>query len=203
VRAAPRQRRAQLDVSWLPAEGVKSDVSAGHRGGRGVLRDADRRRPFRAWLAQIPAGCVRWDAGALYIRRKQRRRADRVGTVDGTTIIPLSDYYGRIRWTRTTAGADPGDELDGETVPHTQQVIQGIAVVWLTAEDLIYVPLTRAGEGQYGLAAAGEDLSDRQHGRCASDAFSELLHRRQPAGGLMEAPPDMSDPAQLQEWQDV
>ncbi len=192
-----------LDVSWLPADGVKTDVSADIEAAEAFFLCPDRRRPFRTWLAQWLQDVFRWDAGALYIRRNNAGDPIALEVVDGTTVIPLTDYFGRVPMDEDDAGADPGDELDGEMVPAYAQVIMGMPWTWLAAEDLIYQPLNPVPESQYGLAplekvmlTGNTDVRFQMH-------FLEAFTDSSMPAGLMEAPPDMSDPAQLQEWQDV
>jgi SPP1 gp7 family putative phage head morphogenesis protein len=192
-----------LDISWLPADGVKSDVSADIDAAKAFFLCPDRRRPFRTWLAQWLQDIFRWDAGALYIRRNRKGDPIALETVDGTTILPLADYYGRIPMDEHDDDSRPGDELDGDMVPAYMQVIQGMPWDWLTAEDLIYQPLNPVPESQYGLAALEKILlSGNTDVRFQMHFLNYFTDGTLPAG-LMEAPPDMSDPAQVQEWQDT
>lgn len=192
-----------LDISWLPADGVKTDVSAEIEAAEAFFLMPDRRRPFRAWLGMYLQDVFRWDAGALYIRRNMKGDPIALETVDGTTIIPLADYYGRVPMDEHDDDSAPGEFLDGDVVPAYQQVIQGMPWDWLTAEDMIYQPLNPVPESQFGLAPLEKILLTGNTDVRFQMHFLEAFTDGSMPAGLMEAPPDMSDPAQLQEWQDT
>lgn len=192
-----------LDSSWLPAKGVKTDVSADIDAAEAFFALPDRRRPFKAWLGMYLNDVFRWDAGTIYVRRNNGGDPIAVEVTDGTTIIPLADYFGRIPMDETDPDADPGEELDGELVPAYVQAIMGMPWTWLTAEDLIYQPLNPQSESQYGLAPLEKILLTGNTDVRFQLHFLEYFTDGSLPAGLMEAPPDMSDPAQLREWQDT
>src|SRR6185437_7200630 len=122
----------------------------------------------------------------------------------GTSLLPLVDYYGRI-------AADEDDEnppadgmvWPGGDTPAFLQIIQGMPWDWLTADDIIYQALNPLPESQYGqspleavLMAANTDLRFQMH-------FLQYFTEGTLPAGFMEAPQDMSDPAQLAEFQDT
>ncbi len=193
-----------LDISWLPAAGVKTDVTADVDQAKEFFRMPDRRRPFSAWLAMWLYDIMRWDAGALYIRRNNLEEPIALEVVDGTTLIPLTDFYGRVPLDEDDDDIDPDDlEIDGDVVPAFVQIIQGLPWVWLTADDLIYQPLNPVPESLYGLAplekillTANTDIRFQWH-------FLNYFTEGSLPAGFMDAPPDMSDPAQIQMWQEI
>ncbi len=182
---------------------MKTDVSADIEAAEAFFREPDRRRPFRAWLGMYLQDVFGWDAGSIYLRRNNAGDAIALEVVDGTTIIPLADYFGRVPMDENDADAEPGDELDGETVPAYVQEIMGMPWTWLSATDLIYQPLNPVPESQYGLAPLEKILITGNTDVRFQLHFLNFFTDGSLPGGFMEAPPDMSDPAQLQEWQDV
>ena len=194
-----------LDSSWLPADGVKTDVSADVEKAQAFFLKPDRRRPFRNWLAMWLQDVFRWDAGALYVRRNNLGEPIALEVVDGSTVIPLADYYGRLPLDETD-NDEPFDTLDLDAVdivPAYVQIIQGMPWTWLTAEDLIYLPLNPVPESQYGLAPIEKVMMSGNLDVRFQMHFLQYFTSGSLPAGLMEAPADMSDPAQIQQWQEI
>ena len=126
-----------LDWSLVPARGFSGDADAAIDLGMRALEKPDRQTPFAAWLAKWLYDTLAYDAGALY--RLRNRRGDAIGlsVVDGTTIAPLLDYWGRTPQSPAEAYV---------------QYVQGLPWNWLTTDDLIYQPFRPRTNSPYGVA---------------------------------------------------
>ena len=193
-----------LACSWVPADGVKSDVTADVLTAQAFFRKPDRRRPFFLWIAQWLQDIIRWDAGTLYVRRNLNGEPIALEVVDGTTIMPLTDFYGRLPMDEDDATLDLDHlDVDGRVTPAYQQIIQGMPWVWMSADDLIYQPLNPVSNSEYGLAplekvllTANTDIRFQWH-------FLQYFTDGSLPAGFMEAPPDQSSPEQIKQFQQV
>lgn len=191
-----------LDHTWVPLQGIRDDVSEDIAQARQFFEFPDRRQPFRNWLAEWLQDVLRYDAGTLYIRRTEDGTPFALEVVSGDTIIPLVDYYGRIAADEQDDDP-PVDVWDGGDTPSYVQIIQGMPWDWLTADDILYQAWNPLPESQYGLSplesvlmTANTDLRFQWH-------FLQYFTEGTIPAGFMEAPPDMSDPAQIAEWQET
>lgn len=193
-----------LDYSWQPIPGIHDDVSEDMAAAREFFEFPDRRQPFRAWLAEYLQDVLRYDAGSLYVRRSEDNTPIALEVISGETILPLVDYYGRVAADEDNENPPPeGMVWEGGDTPGYMQIVEGLPWVWLTADDLIYQPLNPLPESQYGLSplecvlmTANTDLRFQWH-------FLQYFTEGTIPAGFMEAPPDVSDPAQITEWQEV
>lgn len=192
-----------LDWAWVPLDGVKDNVDSDIEQAQAFFRYPDKRQPFRAWLAEFLQDVLRWDAGCLYVLRTNGGDPLALEVVDGTTIIPLIDFYGRVVQDVDPSGADPDTVWGGTKTPAYTQIIQGLPFDWFAADDILYQPLNPLPESQYGLCAleaimltANTDIRFQWH-------FLQYFTDGTLPAGFMEAPPDMSDPAQISRWQET
>ncbi len=193
-----------LEYTFEALEGVTEDCSADIAKAREFFRMPDKRQPFRQWLAEWLQDVLRYDAGSLYIRRNEAGEPIALEVVDGTTIIPLIDFYGRVAADEDDEDATPGDDLfPGSVTPAFLQIIEGLPWVWLTQDDVIYQPWNPLPNSQYGLSpleavliSANTDLRFQWH-------FLQYFTEGSLPAGFMEAPPDQSDPDSLAEWQET
>ncbi len=163
----------------------------------------DRRQPLRLWLAEWLQDVLRYDAGCLYVRRNEAGEPVALEVVDGTTMIPLIDFYGRIAADEHDATDQPEGGETGAVVPAFMQIIEGLPWDWLALDDIIYLPWNPLPNSQYGLSpleavllSANTDLRFQWH-------FLQYFTEGTLPAGLMEAPPDQSDPDSLREWQET
>lgn len=192
-----------LDYTWLPADGVLQDVSDEVEAAAVFWSLPDRREGLRAFVAEYLQDVLRYDAGCLYLRRDEGGRVIAVEVVDGTTMIPLIDIYGRVPADEDDQHAPPaGQPFPAQVTPAYLQIIEGMPWDWLTADDIVYQPWYPLPNSQYGvsplesvLMTANTDLRFQSH-------FLEYFTRGSLPAGLMEAPPDQSDPDSLREWQE-
>ena len=191
-----------LDYNWEPIPGIKGDVSNEIEQAVEFFYSPDKRQPFRTWLAEWLQDVLRYDAGALHVRRNNGGDPIALEVVDGTTIIPLVDFYGRRPEDET--GDETSEGLfQGEITPAYVQIIEGLPWDWLASSDLLYQPWNPLPDSQYGLApleavllSANTDIRFQWH-------FLQFFTEGTMPAGFMEAPPDMSDPAQIASWQET
>ena len=192
-----------LDFQFIPPQNVLEDATEDLIKAEQFFNSPDKRQPFRAWLAEYLQDVLRYDAGALYIRRNEIGEPIALEVVSGATIIPLIDFFGRPPVDEVDETATPEGIWEGDIVPAYLQIIEGLPWVWLVKEDLIYQPLNPLPESQYGLAPmeavllqANTDIRFQWH-------FLQYFTEGSIPAGFMEAPPDLSDPIQVQEWQET
>ncbi len=192
-----------LDYNWEPIPGIKVDVAEEIEQAIAFFDSPDKRQPFRTWLAEWLQDVLRYDAGALYIRRNEGGDPIALEIVSGTTIIPLVDFYGRRPEDEDDENLSPEGLFGGEIVPAFVQIIEGLPWDWLAADDLLYQPWNPLPDSQYGLApleavllSANTDIRFQWH-------FLQFFTEGSMPAGFMEAPPDMSDPAQITSWQEA
>lgn len=188
-----------LDVSWGPPKNCKDDVDEDIRAAEEFWAYPDRRQPFDCWLAEWLQDVLRYDAGALFIRETEAGDPYAVEVISGETIIPLIDYFGRRP---ADEEPDQDGEIEGHITPAFLQIIEGMPWDWLTSDQMIYQPLWPMPESQYGqcplesiMLSANNDLRFQMH-------FLEYFTGGTLPAGFMEAPQDLSDPAQVQAWQE-
>lgn len=191
-----------LDYNWEPIPGVKTDVSGDIEAAIAFFDSPDKRQPFRNWLHEWLQDVLRYDAGSLYIRQSLGGDPLALEVVSGETIIPLIDYFGR-RPQDEEDDEDTEGLFEGEITPAFLQIIEGMPWDWLAADDLIYQPWNPMPESQYGLApleavllSANTDIRFQWH-------FLQFFTEGTIPAGFMEAPPDMSDPSQIKQWEET
>lgn len=150
------------------------------------MRRPDGRTPYRSWIAKLLADLLRYDAPALWKRRDMLGRPIGLEVVSGTTIAPLLNYQ--------------GNPPEGDA-PAYLQFIKGLPWDWVSQRDMIYLPFNPQPDSPYGWAPiedvvliANEDI------RMTMNLLDYWTEGNIP-GGLMEAPPDVVDPSQVDERQ--
>ncbi|MFF1284296.1 phage portal protein [Streptomyces sp. NPDC058299] len=126
-----------LDWALVPARGFRGDADAAIDIGMQVLAKPDGQNPFPTWLATWLYDILAFDAGTLYRRRNRAGRAIGLSVVDGTTIAPLLDYWGRS---------------PEAPAPAYVQYANGLPWNDLTRRDLVYVPFRPRSNSPYGYA---------------------------------------------------
>jgi SPP1 gp7 family putative phage head morphogenesis protein len=176
-----------MPLMFLPAHGVRGDVSDAIDAARQVLEFPDRELPYEAWLSKWMENAYKFDAAPLYKRRNMNGDVIGLEVLDGTTIMPYIDENGR----RPRAPA-----------PAWYQLIKGQVWNWYTAQDIIYFVRTPQEDSPFGTApmetfllSANTDLRFQWH-------FLQLFTEGSIPGGFVEVPPDVSSPDQVAEWQD-
>ena len=192
-----------LDYQFIPPQNVLEDATEDIQKAEEFFASPDKRQPFRTWLAEYLQDVLRYDAGSLFIRRNEAGDPIALEVISGSTLIPLVDFFGRPPADEDDTNADPEGIWEGDTTPAFVQIIEGLPWVWLTADDIIYQRLNPLPESQYGLAPmeavliqANTDIRFQWH-------FLQFFTEGTIPAGFMEAPPDLSDPIQVQEWQET
>ncbi|HEX7355305.1 MAG TPA: phage portal protein [Mycobacteriales bacterium] len=198
-----------LEYQFVPPMNVQEDATSDVERAETFFRRPDRRQPFRAWLAEYLQDVLRYDAGCLFVQRTEKGEPYALEVVSGPTMIPLIDFFGRVAMDEppsdevTAKIAEAGGSWSGETVPAYLQIIEGMPWVWLTGSEVIYQPWNPLPDSQYGLApleavmlTANTDIRFQWH-------FLQYFTAGTIPAGFMEAPPDLSDPSQVREWQDT
>lgn len=167
--------------------GITSNQDSQIMQAHAAVAKPDGYTPFDSWIAQFLECVLRYDAGAIYRRRNMRGDVIGLEVVDGTTVAPMIDDYGRV--------PEP-------PAPAFVQFANGVPWVWLNRDDLIYLPFRPQADSVYGLPpmefmllTANTDIRFQWH-------FLQYFTEGTVPAGFMEAPPDMSSPDQIQEWQD-
>ena len=198
-----------LDYQFVPPANVAEDATEDIEAAEKFFRYPDRRQPFRAWLAEYLQDVLRYDAGCLYIRRNEGGDPIALEVVSGTTIIPLIDFFGRIAADEDDLGpvadkiAELGGTWDGSVVPSYLQIIMGMPWVWLAADDIIYQPWNPLPDSQYGLAPMEATLLMANTSVRYQWFILQYFTEGTIPAGFMEAPPDLTDINQVNEWQEV
>lgn len=192
-----------LDYDWVPPPGIRDDVSKDIDTARAFFEYPDKAQPFRNWLAEWLQDILRYDAGALYVRRTNAGAPYALEVVTGASLIPLIDFYGRVAADRDDENPPEEGVWPGGDTPGFLQIVQGLPWGWETVDDIIYQPWNPLPESQYGLApleaillSANTDLRFQQH-------FLEYFTAGSLPAGFMEAPIDLSDPAMVAELQET
>ncbi|MFG3287265.1 phage portal protein [Streptomyces sp. NPDC048179] len=174
-----------LDWSLVPARGFRGDADAAIDQGMAALAKPDGQKPFPTWLATWLYDILAYDAGALYRRRNRAGRAIGLSVVDGTTIAPLLDYWGR--------SPEPPAEA-------YVQYANGVPWNWLTRRDLVYVPFRPRSNSPYGYAPLESILLNAN----TDLRFQQYFLQRFTAGNIPEAfasAPEGWTPQQIEEFQ--
>jgi 8-oxo-dGTP pyrophosphatase MutT (NUDIX family) len=194
-----------LDYHFEAVQGMREDVAEDIVAARTFFESPDKRQPFRAWLAEYLMDVIKFDAGCLYIRRNNGGDPIALEVVDGRTIIPLADFYGRPATDEddTDPELSPAGLFEGDLTPAYLQIIQGMPWDWIVFDDMIYQPWYPQPDSMYGrapleavLLSANTDMRFQWH-------FLQYFTEGTLPVGFMEAPPDLSDPSQIREWQDT
>lgn len=176
-----------MEPLFVPADWYKGDADDAVDAARAALAYPDRVLPFESWLSKWLETVLRYDAGALYRRRNFDGDIVALEVLDGTTIAPYVDEHGR-----TPMPPEPA----------YYQLIKGQPWSWYTTDDLIPTLFRPQADSPYGLApiesvllTANTDLRFQWH-------FLQLFTDGSVPGGFLEAPPDVTNPDQVAEWQD-
>ena len=181
-----------LDWSLVAKNGYGGDVSDAIEIGMHVLKRPDRDLPFSSWLSAWLYDILAYDAGTLY--RLRNKRGDVVGlmNVDGTSIAPLLDYWGR-----TPRAVRPGAPEPEAYV----QYVNGLPWDWLTVSDLIYQPFRKRPNSPYGLAPMETILLNAN----TDLRFQSYFLQRFTDGNIPEAfaaAPEEWSPDQIEQFQE-
>lgn len=175
-----------LEWSLVAADGYEGDVSDAVALGMSILRKPDGETPFGAWLGAWLYDILAYDAGALYRMRNRAGRAVGLMHVDGTTLAPLLDDWGRTPKT---------------PAPAYVQYVNGLPWNWLTTDDVIYRPFRKVPNSPYGRAPLESILLNAN----TDLRFQAYFLQRFTEGNLPAAfasAPETWTPAQIEQFQE-
>lgn len=177
-----------FEWSIVPAEGESGDLTLAIQAGRQAIKKPDGRTPLASWISMYLEDVLRYDAGALYKRRDQVGRCIGLEIVDGTTIAPMLDDYGRP---------------PTPPAPAFIQYANGLPWDWLTSDDLIYLPFRPQPDSPYGLAPMETILLTANTDLRLAEHLLDYWAEGSIPGATAEAPPDQSTPDQVEEFQET
>lgn len=144
--------------------------------------------PFDSWQQAYLDDVLSFDAGAIFARLNRGGKLAALDVVDGTTIAPLIDFWGHIP-------TPPS--------PAYIQYVQGIPGVWLNRDQLIYHPFRLTSRSPYGIPPVewliltiNTDIRWQWH-------FLMYFTEGSVPDTFMQAPPDLSNPKQIEQWQEL
>lgn len=177
-----------MPLLFQPMEGVDEDVSDEITAAKAFLRKPDGKRPFRRWLSMWFQDVLRYDAGCLFKQPDRAGRLKALKVIEGPTISPLVDYWG---------------DIPDAPAPAYLQFVEGMPWDWMDETQLIYQPFTPLRESPYGLAPIEAVLLNANTDVRFQWYFMQYFTDGTVPATWMEAPPDMSDPDSLAEWQET
>ncbi len=176
-----------MPLQFSPMDGYSGKVEKEIAQARQFLRKPDGEHPWPVWLSPFVLDTLMFDCGTLWRERDRAGRVKWVHVVDGTTIAPELDYFG----SRPVAPA-----------PAYQQFIQGIPWIWLTTEDIIYEPQWMIASSPYGVSPIETILINASTDVRLQMFFLQFFTAGAVPEMFLKAPPDMSDPDSLEEFQE-
>lgn len=179
-----------LDWSIVPDDTVKDgeDMTGQIRQVMRFFEKPDGVTPFDSWQQMFLDDVLSFDAGAIFVRKTRGGKLGALEVVDGTSIAPLIDFWGR-----------PPDP----PAPAFTQFVQGIPAVWLTKDELIYQPFRMTPRSPYGFPPVEWLILNINTDVRWQWYFLQYFTEGTVPDTFMEAPPDLSSPKQLAEWQEL
>lgn len=172
----------------VPADGESGDLTTAIAAGRKAIAKPDGRTPYSSWIAMYLEDVLRYDAGTFYKRRDQVGRVIGLEVVDGTTIAPMLDEYGRPPLA---------------PAPGFIQYANGVPWDWLTSDDLIYLPFRPQPDSPYGLAPMEQIILTANTDLRLANHLLDYWAEGSIPGATAEAPEKMSSPDEIAELQEA
>jgi hypothetical protein len=136
----------------------------------GFFETPDQQHIYPSWLSKYLNDLFKGDCGTLYLRGNLGGGLASVEVVDGTTIKPIQDLWGRIaqvpagterhqhQWSKDSAPGSFGSAGVGVgmacsvcgSAPAYAQVIKGMIWGWYGSDEIIYQPRSPRAKGPYG-----------------------------------------------------
>lgn len=180
-----------MPLEFRPLEDHMKDATKAIAEAKRFLSHPDGYKPFVTWFAEWANDVFRYDAGCLWRERSANGRVSRLRVVDGTTIMPVTDYYG---------------DTPEAPAPAFQQVIEGLPWIDFDRDDLIYLPQWPQSNSVYGKPAIETVLLNANTDVRLQMFFLGFFTEGTVPEMLLTAPADMTSPddiAELQEtWDD-
>lgn len=87
-----------LDYQWIPPENTQEDATEDIKKAEKFFAYPDGRKAFRSWLAEYLQDVIRYDAGALYIRRNLKGKPIALEVVSGTCYSDDTEVLTENGW---------------------------------------------------------------------------------------------------------
>lgn len=175
-----------LDYTILPVDEEESNVDVAIAEASRRMAKPDGHTRFTPWLKKYLGDILRFDAGCLYRMRDHAERVCGLKVIDGTSIVPLVDYYG---------------DTPEPDAPAFVQFANGVPWVPLTAQDVIYEPMWPKSESAYGEPPVEAILMRVNTDVRLQMKFLQAFTEGTLPAGFMEAPADTTDPDKIAEFQ--
>lgn len=177
-----------MDLMFVPLDAYKGqDVGGAIDAARAALEFPDRELPYEEWVSKHLENALRYDAAPLYRRRDMSGQVIGLEVLDGPSIAPWIDAYGR---------------RPRPPAPAYYQIIHGQVFNDFTSDDVSFSRFRPQTDSPYGLApiesillTANTDIRFQWH-------FLQMFTEGSVPAGFMEMPPDTKSPDQMAEWQD-
>jgi SPP1 gp7 family putative phage head morphogenesis protein len=176
-----------MELQFQPADGVTGNVDAALDAARAALAYPDRDLPYESWFSKWMENALKYDWAPLHRRRNMAGEVIGLEVLDGTTISPFIDEHGR----KPQAPA-----------PAYFQSVHGMVADWLTDDDVFVAPFRPQEDSRYGLAPIESLLITANTSIRFQWHMLQMFTEGSIPAGFMEAPPDLSSPKQVEEWQD-
>jgi len=152
---------------------------------RSFFMRPDGENDYSSWLKKIDYDRLAFDALSMWKERTKNGKIAALQPVDGTTMVPLVDYYGR---------------RPKPPAPAYTQWVNGVPWWWVTSKDFVYCPERPRTNTMYGFPVAEWLLLTMN----TDIRFQWHFLKKFTDGNVPEAfamIPDLKDPTQIDEMQ--
>ncbi|WP_284984290.1 phage portal protein [Arthrobacter sp. efr-133-TYG-118] len=177
-----------MEPLFTPIDGAQGDTKLAVAAARAALAYPDREHSYDEWLSLWLINMLTFDSGPLKKRRNRAGEYIGLDIIDGSTIYPYIDEHGR----RPKAPA-----------PAYYQIIKGQIFQEFTAEDIVYPRFRPQTDSPFGMAPLETVLLAINTSMRMQWHFLQMFTDGNIPGGFMEAPPDVSSPEQIIEFQEL
>ena len=127
IGAKPEESRRDARVGWL----------------KKFFRKPDGINPFDSWLRIWQEDLISLDAPALHVKRDSAGRILAFEAIDGATVKPLVNKFGRV------------PDAPGAAYMH---VLKGFPAIYYSTDDLIYAPRNKRTFSMYGFGPVEQTM---------------------------------------------
>ena len=161
---------------------------------RAFFARPDGMHTFGDWLRLLLEELFVIDAPALYLSRDRGGRLAALLPIDGATIKPVIDDWGRT--------PQPYVENGAMAYPVAyQQILKGYPAVDYSVRDLIYRPRNISVNRAYGFSPVEQVITTRQYCAAPADVPARLFHARKHSRQSLIGVPESWTPDQIASYQ--
>jgi SPP1 gp7 family putative phage head morphogenesis protein len=176
-----------MELLFNPVDGFEGDAEDAIEAARAVLARPDRVLPYEEWLSLFMEGMLRYDAGVLFKRRNMGGEIIALEVIDGSTVLPFIDEFGRRPF---------------PPAPAYFQKIHGQVWNEFTTDNVDYLRFRPQLKSPYGLAPMESVLLSVNTDLRQQWNLLQMFTEGSIPAGFMELPPDISSPEQVAQWQE-